>query len=363
MQKLRVLLLIPHLGGGGAEQVAALLARGLSSEKYDLHLGLVTEKHSAPETVPPWVTVHTLGASRVRAGAFRLLRLVKRLRPDLILSGMAHLNFLVLLLRPLYPRKTRVLVRQNTTVSSVLAFGGVPWYTRRMYRSLYPHADRVICQSRAMADDLSREIGVRKERIAVLSNPVDLDGLHSASGLRSQWSGPGPHLLAVGRLVPEKGFDLLLQALQIVRERFSNADLVIAGSGPEESALKAQCNSLGLNAAVRLPGRVESPYGLYPQTSLFVLSSRYEGMPNALLEALAGELPIVATPASGGIVDLLRGRPGSWLASETSAAALASALLEALHELTPGQRFHRSLRSVTRPAFAVNEEINQEGSR
>ncbi len=176
-QRVRILLLIPHLGGGGAERVTALLARGLSREKYDLHLGLITQSAVAgvksEPALPPWVTVHELSASRVREASFPLLRLVHRLEPDVILSGMAHLNFLVLLLRPLFPSSTRVLVRQNGTVSSVLAHDGVPPYTRLLYRLLYRHADRVICQSHAMADDLAAALELRAERIAVLPNPVD----------------------------------------------------------------------------------------------------------------------------------------------------------------------------------------------
>src|ERR1035437_6979099 len=161
-QRLRVLLLIPHLGGGGAEQVTALLARGLSRDKYEVHLGLVTRSNAASPPLPPWVTVHNLSASRVRSGAFRLLRLVRRLKPDVILSGMAHLNFLVLMLRPFFPKSTRVLVRQNGTVSAALAFGDLPSYTRLLYRLLYRRADRVICQSQAMADDLAREAWVAR---------------------------------------------------------------------------------------------------------------------------------------------------------------------------------------------------------
>ena len=98
----------------------------------------------------------------MRAGAFRLLRLVRSLKPDLILSGMAHLNFLVLLLRPFFPRGTRVLVRQNGTISTTLAFGGVPWYTRLLYRLLYRRADGVICQTQSMAEDLARELGFQR---------------------------------------------------------------------------------------------------------------------------------------------------------------------------------------------------------
>lgn len=352
-RSLKVLLLIPHLGGGGAEQVTALLARGLSREKYELHLGLVTQPDAGAAGLPPWVAVHPLGAPRVRAAAFKLLRLVRGLRPDVILSGMAHLNFLVLLLRPFFPRGTRVLVRQNATVSAALAFGGLPRSTGLLYRLLYRHADRVICQSRAMAVDLAVELGIGSELISVLPNPVDLEGIRSARACSEWWTGSGPHLLAVGRLAQEKGFDLLLRAFAEVRQDFPHADLLIAGAGPEESVLKAQCRTLGLETAVRFAGRVNCPYDFFPGASLFVLSSRHEGMPNALLEAAGAGLPIVALPASGGVVDLLRGSPGAWLAREVSADALSASLGEALMVLRPGQRFHHPFCSARGPVNAT----------
>ncbi len=342
-QRIRILLLIPRLGGGGAQQVMAVLARGLSQDKYEVHLGLVTQADAAGAALPPWVAVHALGARRVRGGAFPLLRLVWRLRPGAILCGAPEVSFLVLLLLPLFPPKISVLVRQNGTVSAALAFGDLPRYTRWLYRILYPHADRVICQSRAMAEDLAQELGIREDRIAVLPNPVDLEGIRRAQEAPHVWSGAGPHLLAVGRLAPEKGFDLLLEALSTVRGRFPEADLIIVGGGPgggrEETALKSLCRSLGLEAAVRFAGQVDSPYGFFPGATLFVLSSRYEGMPNALLEAAAAGLPLVALPASGGVADLLRGRPGTWLAPQISSEALAATLVAALDTIHPGDRF------------------------
>jgi glycosyltransferase involved in cell wall biosynthesis len=256
-----------------------------------------------------------------------------------ILSGAPEVSFLVILLRPLFPLKTRVLLRQNGTVSAALAFGGLPLYTRWLYRLLYRHADRVICQSRAMAEDLARELGLDAEQIAVLPNPVDLEGIRAASKAPHEWTGPGPHLVAAGRLAPEKGFDLLVEALAAVRERFPRADLIVAGTGREEAALKSLCRSLGLEAAVIFAGQVDHPYAFFPGATLFVLSSRYEGMPNALLEAAAAGLPLVALPASGGVADLLRGQPGAWLAPEISAQALAATLLEALGTIRPGDRF------------------------
>lgn len=333
-------MLIPHLGGGGAERVTALLAQGLSGRKYELHLALIAQAHAGPESLPPSVVMHALGAPRVRAGALRLLRLVWQLKPDVILSGMAHLNFLVLLLRPFFPHRTRVLVRQNGTVSALLASASRPVTTRILYRLLYRYADRVICQTPAMATDLARQLGISGPRLAVLPNPVDVNAIRKAIVEDPiLWTGPGPHLLAIGRLSPEKGFDLLLRALASVRERFTGADLLIAGAGREEPVLKALCRNLGLETSVRFAGNVDRPAAYFPGASAFVLSSRHEALPNAMLEAAAAGLPIIALPASQGIVDLLCSQAGTWIAPEISSAALASSLIAALELLRPAERF------------------------
>ena len=339
-QQTKVLLLIPHLGGGGAEKVITLLASQLSRQKYEVHLVVVTGSGTPPQPGFPDLKLHLLGASRVRSSAFRLLALVRRLKPSVILSGMFHLNFLVLLLRPLFPRSTHVLVRQNGFLSASLAMDKLPFSARLFYRALYPRADRVICQTQAMADDLLRTLGLKSERVVVLHNPLDIDALRAElEPDLNQWSGPGPHLLAVGRLSQEKGFDLLLDAFASVRQSFPGADLLIAGAGPEQAALNAQRERLGLQHAVRFAGHVDRPGRYFAGAALFVLSSRHEGLPNALLEAAACGLPIVALPAAGGIAGLLRNQPGTWVASEVSAPALTATLLLALEGLKPVQRF------------------------
>jgi glycosyltransferase involved in cell wall biosynthesis len=347
-ERFRVLLLIPHLGGGGAERVTELLARGLSKDKYEVHLGVVTQREAGRDLAACGVRVHALGARRVRSGALHLLRLVRRVRPDVILSGMAHLNFLVLLLRPLFFRKTRVLVRQNSTASAALEFGGLPAYTRILYQLLYRRADRVICQTGAMAADLAAHFGVPEMRLTVLPNPVDFEDLRRrAYGIAARRDAVtqdscGHHLLAVGRLSREKGFDLLLEAFARIRAAFPNAYLTIAGAGPQEEALQAQCRDLGLEQALRFPGYTSDLPACFASASVFVLPSRYEGLPNALLEAGGCGLPIVAFLCSQGVTDLLRGQRGVWLAREISADALAEALNAALSALEPGERFQHA---------------------
>lgn len=342
-RRARVLLLIPHLGGGGAERIAANLARHLNPIRYEVHLGLVTESFQAPKDSAPWNTVHALGARRVRTSTWKLLSLVWHIRPAVILSGMAHLNLLMLVLRPLFPPRTRVLVRQNGALPATLATWRNQGLARHIYAAAYKRADRVICQTPQMARELQSELGVDDAKLVVLPNPVDIPRiLTSAAGTNDALPSTGLRLLAVARLAPEKGIDLLLEAFAGVCRRFPHADLRIAGSGREEPALLAQCKMLGIEGRVKFLGNVAEPASLFDFTSLFVLSSRQEGMPNAMLEAAAAGLPIVALPASQGLVELLGGQPGSWLASEVSAKELENGLCNALSTIHAGQRFRHS---------------------
>lgn len=334
-QRPRILLLIPHLGGGGAEKVVALLAQGLPAEKYQIHLGLVTQSHIESADMPPCVTVYPLGASRVRFATARLIKLIWRIRPDVVLSGIAHLNFLVLLLKPLLPRGTRLVIRQSGTASRSLSYDRPPPYTRFLYRFLYRHADEVVCSTKAMAQDLVAVAGIDEKLITVLPNPLDGKNIEAALGTQPRWNSPGPNLLAIGRLSREKGFDLLIEAMKSVAQQYPTVRLTILGTGPEEANLKAQCRKLDLDRFVAFAGYEKLPYSYYPGTTLYVLPSRHEGMPNALLEAVSAGLPVVATPASGGIVELLHNHPQAWVVPGISSAALAATVVQALDHLVP----------------------------
>lgn len=330
----RILLLIPHLGGGGAARVAAILAARLNADKFEVHLGVVTGHGAEGYALPAHVQVHALGARRVREGLPAIWRLVRRIRPDVILSGMAHLNIAVLMLRPLIPRATRVLVRQNAEPGKRDA-GRL---TQALYRLLYPKADAVICQTQPMAEALAKATGTAAN-LHVLRNPVDVRAASRRGGKTALWNGPGPHLLAAGRLAPEKGFDLLLHAMVLLRGQFPSADLTILGAGHEDDSLRGLARELALEDCVRFAEHVADPQVWFPGASLFVLPSRREGLPNALLEAAAAGLPIAATPACAGLSELLAEKDGVWLARDVSAEGIQHAIATALHTLTTGQRF------------------------
>ena len=335
-QRTKLLLLIPHLGGGGAERVAAQLARHLDPHQFEIHLGLIAKDSPGAQPIPRWVQVHRLQRKRVRHAWFRLIRLIHAERPDVVLSGMAHLNFLLLLLKPLLPSRTRILVRQNTTASAAAQ----TWFTRFLYRYLYRRAHAVICQSRAMAADLADRFAIPRAQLKILSNPVDTATIlaSSPSIQHPEWpANAWPRLLSIGRLAREKGIDLLLYALSEIREHHPCVHLQILGVGPEEAALRKLSLELGLEDAVSFLGFQEDLASFYKQATLFILPSRYEGMPNALLEAAAAGLPLVATPSSAGLCDLLENAPGAWLTQSISAESLAETILEATQSLVPSR--------------------------
>lgn len=336
---IRVLFLIPRAGGGGAQRVMLLLAQHLS-QRCEVHLGILLADDAADAVaLSAGVHVRRFGARRVRSALWPLWRWIWQLRPNGIVSCMVHLNFLMLMLRPLLPGGTRLMVRQNATASAALANDPNGWRNRILYRLLYPLADLVLCQSTAMAEDLACVARMEMRTMRILPNPVEIDAIRAAQPLQFPWRSAGSHLVAMGRLSPEKGFDLLLRALACLRDEGLQAEVVISGEGPEAKTLRALASSLGIEALVHFPGAVTEPERLLVAADLFVLSSRHEGMPNALLEAAAAGLPLVATPACGGVVELLQGQPGCWLCRESTVDALVAALRDALVEVREQPRY------------------------
>jgi glycosyltransferase involved in cell wall biosynthesis len=179
---------------------------------------------------------------------------------------------------------------------------------RRLAAHAFRRADAIICQSEFMRDDLSRSLGLPAEIMRIVPNPVDFARVAVWSRERNPFdqSGAGPHVLAVGRLVRAKGFDRLLQAFPALRARRPAAQLWIVGDGPERDSLENQALELGIAPAVHFAGMQENPYCWMRHADLMAVSSRREGMPNAVLEAIACGCPLVVLDHPGGTREVLR---------------------------------------------------------
>ena len=203
-------------------------------------------------------------------------------------------------------------------------------FGRRWYR----RATAVVAVSDGVADDLARTTGLPRAQITTVHNGLDLDLVRRRAPERPEhpWldgaSGP-PVILAVGRLEPQKDFATLLDAFALLR-RLKPARLIVLGEGRERERLQAKARDLGLGGEVDLPGVSLNPYPYMARAALFALSSRWEGFPNVLLEALACGCPVVSTDCLAGPREILENGMFGRLVPVGDATALAEAMAATL---------------------------------
>jgi glycosyltransferase involved in cell wall biosynthesis len=328
-----VLFLIPTLTGGGAERVIVTLLTHLDRSRFKATLAVVDLRGAAFRAdIPDDVELVDLRATRVLYALPSIVRLIWQRRPEVVFSTLGHLNLALSMVRPLFPRGIRTIARESSVVSEALTASRFPRLWSFLYRRFYRKHDLVVCQSEHMHDDLTRTFGFPALRSVIIHNPVDMEKIRNS--VRAPVDHPafqagGTVLVAAGRLEHEKGFDLLIEALALLPD--GRVQVVILGEGRLEGELRALARKHGLDGRVHFAGFQKNPFAWFAKADAFVLSSRYEGFPNVVLEALACGTPVISTPAPGGIRELLDGRPECVLASAISTSALAEAIQRWLH--------------------------------
>ncbi|WP_348762183.1 glycosyltransferase [uncultured Salinisphaera sp.] len=363
----RMCLFTSSLGGGGVQRSMRQLAVGLVKRGY--HVDLVVchgDEPLADQLARDGVTVFVLQPSppgvgrplacRADPGAFTLLgptvvwpiktwrklaylaalrdHLVKR-PPDALLSAMTQCNLVALWAHRLAGRPGRIAVSERNMLSAFIQRHAKKSRWRHLAPLVghtYQRADAVIAVSRAVADDLILTSGLAHSAVDVAPNPVVDDTLRQdVARARAEPRPPGgpQQVLGVGRLVDQKDPMTLLRAFARVR-RERAARLTLVGDGELRTALVAEAQRLGVASDVSLPGWDERPFHAMAQADVFVLPSRWEGLPGVLIQALAAGCAVVATDAPGGSAEILdHGRYGH-LVPVGDVEAMARAIIAAL---------------------------------
>lgn len=307
------------------------VANGLADRGYFVDLVVADAVGTYRKDVSPAVRLVDLHASRVSLSLFPLMKYLWQERPGVLLSALNYANVIAVLACKLARVKTRVIVSDHSMLSSSLSAARlkraspVKW----LMRKTYPWADGIVAVSSGVADDLAQEIGIPRHRVSVVHNPVITDRLYdlAAQPVAHPWFLPGqpPVIIGVGRLTAAKDFPTLISAFGILKKNRS-ARLVILGDGELRPELEKLVAELRLENDVQLPGFLENPYSWMRSSSLFVLSSAWEGFGNVLVEAMACGTPVVSTDCPGGPAEILaQGRWGR-LVPVGDATALASAM-------------------------------------
>ena len=315
------LFFLSDLDGGGAQRTTINLVRHWPGDRPQPTLAVARASGAGR----PWldgVEPVDLGSGRLRRSLLPLRRLIRRRNPGVVYSTMVGANIIAATSLiglgnppPLVARETNShRAREDLSFAQRAAAG---WAYRR--------AAAVIALSEGVRGELIEDCRLEPGRVATIHNPVDVEDFRSrAIGAARPWQGDGPVVVAAGRLVRQKGFDILLRAFAAMRA--SEARLAILGEGPERGALATLAGELGLSERIIMPGHVADPAPWFAHAAAFALSSRWEGFGHVLVEAMACGAPAVAFDCPHGPVDIIEDGETGLLVPPQDASALAGAL-------------------------------------
>lgn len=335
MESMQFAVFAPDMAGGGAERAALQLAVGLANRGYHTDLVLASAVGPRMKEVPEHVNVVDLGAKRVLGSLPAFVRYLRKSKPDAMVSVLSHSNVVALWARRLagYPKKLAVVEQNNLSTSAANSEALRRRLMPRVINLFYPWADVVVGVSAGVLEDVkTHATAVDPERFRVIHNPIVGDDIRvkAAKPVDHPWfQGDDQVFVAAGRYRPQKDFPTLIRAFAKVRTT-RPARLVILGDGPERPELEALVEELSVGEDVDLYGYTDNPYAFFSKATAFVLSSRWEGLPTVLIEALSCGIPVVATECPNGPREILAERDYGHLLPVGDVDALAAGLELAL---------------------------------
>ena len=361
LQKIRILVVSSTLSEGGAERFASTLVTHLDRSRFEPRLCLMrgTVSYPLPVDVEPTL-LHRNSPLDLPGAIFRLRLEVQRARPQVVVGNVLFTSWvaaaaLLSLRNPpaLVARFGAPPAREFAPNERYGRWGALPEPPIKM---LSRRATTWVANSRGLGEDVASFLEVPKLMVKILYNPVDFTELDSVRpSLDTDSSQSTPTIISVGRLSREKRPDVLLDAFQEVRRR-RNARLLICGDGPLKGWLADQVVQRGLQLDVSLPGFRPDVFDLMKQSDVFVLSSDYEGMPNALIEAQGLGLPAISTRC--GPEEVIENGHTGLLIPVSDPSALAVALCTLLDDPARAKEMGRAASERVRRLFQMDQQIS-----
>ena len=351
-ERTRVLFVLGSMAGGGAERIVTHLVKHLNRDEFDARVGLLWQHGDyLGQLTDDELLVTRLGHGwipyRDQPPWWQLLpslalvplqqrELVRRFRPHILLTATKSMNIAGRFSLALSGRASlRWVAREGNNTGAMIDNESATGFVRALQnfavRTAYRRADRVVAISDGVGHALSRRFGIDPTRVSTIHNSVDLAGVK----VRAQQVPPnlpvGPFLVGAGRLVSQKGFDVLIRAFAAVAAA-RPLSLVILGDGPERTALIELTRACGVEQRVLFPGFVENPWSYFARSAAFVCSSRWEGFGNVIIEAMACTVPVVSTDCDFGPREVIRQGQSGLLVPVEDVDSLSKAITSVLDD-------------------------------
>lgn len=310
--KRRILFFLPNFSAGGAERVLLTLMNGVDRDIFDPVLLVIRGNGALRSLVNPEIPLIDLDCPSVVRSVPSIFKALCMQRPSIVVSTMAPMNFIMLALKPFFPR-IKFVVREAALPSMIFTSRKKWAYLIKLaYHVLYPWAARVIIPSSQIQNEFVSKIGLQLKDQELLFNPVDVKKIRFMAATEQSWETPAcVHFVVSGTLYWPKGIDRLLMALPEIKMTVP-WHLTILGDGPDRSMLESIVQKNNLTDRVTFLGYSDNPWAYYAAADCFLLCSRSEGMPNVLLESLACGTPAIAMTEAGGASDVAAiAAPGS----------------------------------------------------
>lgn len=310
-QPQHISLYVPSLRGGGAERVIVRLANEFANRGYTVDIVLVKNKGQYLDDVSSLVSIVDLDTRRFLAAVPALVQYLRSARPDVLLSTIDSANVAAIIAGKVSCVDTRIIIRISNMLSSKEKALDNPKHkiVHWVAQQIYPFADHIIGVSNGVSEDVISYLGVDPNLVTTIYNPVVDETLINSKkeSIDHPWfDASNPVILGVGELSEQKDFATLIQAFARI-DRQPYPRLVILGDGNKREELLHLADRLGVSDRVELPGFVDNPFTYMAKCDVFVLSSKWEGCPNVLIEALACGTPVVSTDCSSGPEEILDG--------------------------------------------------------
>lgn len=355
----RILIALPNDHLGGAEQYLKMVAEFFFKKGYQIDIYFLKRRESGawdPQETNDF-RLHFTSCTREKYGVWALTKAlwINRKTPyQYAFTSHIHLNSFIALLRKLTIVKSDYHIARESTSTFERYRGLKLLLFKWQYKLNYHKIDLLICQTDFMRDQLKKALPglVNSINVKTIPNPINLKNSKMLNGV--QLPAFNNFIVSAGRLIPEKGFDILIEAFYKLQQDFSGLNLVILGEGQLRHDLENKIIALGLENQVYLPGFVDNVYPYFNQAEMCVVSSRIEGFPNVLLQMMSQNEKVVSTKCAGGIEDI----KGIGIAETNDINSLYSSMKKTLKTETWVNRniFDKELKSRSIDSFVEKIE-------